>query len=247
MTKIKTTRRALMAGATLTATVGASALCAGLTAAHAKQLDPLPRPQGPIRVAFLLDEQATMIDFAGPWEVFQDVFADHRNPSFELQVVAPTAEPIRVTGGMIITPTYSLDTAPQPHVVVIPAQAGGVRPGPTTDVKVAWLRQVYDQAHVIMPVCTGAFLMARTGLLDGRSVTTHHNFYDRFTEQFPQVNLLRGRRFVDSGNLVSAGGLTSGIDSALHVVARYFGEDMAAAVAEYMEHDSAGWRTGVRA
>jgi len=95
-----------------------------------------------------------------------------------------------------------------------------------------------------MSVCTGAFQVARAGLLDGLKATTHHEFWDDFAKEFPGVALERGPRFVDNGHVATAGGLTSGIDMALHIVKRYFGEDVAAATARYMEHDSTAWRGG---
>ena len=85
--------------------------------------------------------------------------------------------------------------------------------------------------------------LKRAGLLEGLPVTTHHDYFDRFAREFPGIELRRGPRFVDNGRIASAGGLTSGIDLALHVVARYFGERSAAATAAYMEYASEAWRT----
>ena len=208
-------------------------------------LVPLPEHKGPIPVAFLLDEGATMIDFAGPWEAFQDAVVSDA-AGFMLYTVAPTRTSIRSSGGMEIVPRYALAQAPQPKVVVIPAQAGGRQAVSTTPQKTEWIRHVATNADVVMSVCTGAFLLARTGLLDGLSATTHHDHYDEFAEQFPKVRLLRGRRFVDNGKFVTAGGLTSGVDGALHVVARYYGIDAARASASYMEHHGEGWLSGMQ-
>jgi transcriptional regulator GlxA family with amidase domain len=94
-----------------------------------------------------------------------------------------------------------------------------------------------------MSVCTGAFQLARAGLLKGIPATTHHEFFDNFAREFPDIELRRGLRFVDSGRIATAGGLTSGIDMALHVVTRYFGHDVAQTTADYMEYTSDAWRT----
>jgi transcriptional regulator GlxA family with amidase domain len=80
--------------------------------------------------------------------------------------------------------------------------------------KVEWLKKIAPDADIVMSVCTGAFLLARTGLLDGLSATTHHDFFDDFEREFPKLKLIRGRRFVDNGKFVTAGGLTSGVDGA---------------------------------
>ncbi len=231
-------------------TVLAASLLAGAGAmTNAKAADApiqkLTPPKGAIPVAFLLDEGATMIDFAGPWEAFQDAGVAGV-PGFDLFTVAPTKKSIHSSAGMEIVPKFSLADAPQPTVVVIPAQSSGRQAGPQTSPKVEWLKKVAPGADVVMSVCTGAFLLARTGLLDGLSATTHHDFFDDFAKAFPKVTLMRGRRFVDNGKFVTAGGLTSGVDGALHVVARYYGVEAAKVSAAYMEHHGDGWLSGVQ-
>lgn len=240
-------RRSFIASAALMAAGAVSASCAQpADPARQATLVPLPKPKGPIPVAFLLDEGATVIDFAGPWEAFQDAIVSGDDAGFELFTVAPTRDSIRATGGMEIVPGYALADAPQPKVVVIPAQAGGRMAAATTSAKIDWLRRVAASADVVMSVCTGAFLLARTGLLDGLDATTHHDYFGEFAWQFPKVRLQRGRRFVDNGKFVTAGGLTSGVDGALHVVARYYGIDAARESASYMEHHGEGWLSGMQ-
>jgi transcriptional regulator GlxA family with amidase domain len=194
---------------------------------------------GPIPVAMLIDEHAVLIDFAGPWEALQDQRAA---PGFELYTVAAASTPVTASGGLRIAPDYTYETAPAPKVVVIGAQAST-----DLDAKLDWIRRVAPAADVVMSVCTGAFILAQTNLLDGLSATTHHNAYDRFETQFgARIRLIRNRRFVDNGKFITAGGLTSGIDAGLHLVARYFGVAAAHQCAARMEHDSSGWFTGVQ-
>jgi len=118
---------------------------------------------------------------------------------------------------------------------VIPAQHGG------SEATLEWIRRSARAADITMSVCTGAFLLARTGLLAGKSATTHHDSYRGFAMQHPDIRLERGARFVDEGNLASAGGLSSGIDLALHVVERYYGHDVATSTAYGMEYQGRGW------
>ena len=92
-----------------------------------------------------------------------------------------------------------------------------------------------------MSVCTGAFVLAKTGLLSGKAATTFHAAFVPFAMQFPDIHLKRGARFVEDGNLASAGGLSSGIDLALRVVERYFGREIAHATAYNMEYQGQGW------
>jgi transcriptional regulator GlxA family with amidase domain len=201
--------------------------------------EPLPKRQR-VRVAFLLGESANVIDTAGPWEVFQDTMLDdgamHAHP-FELYTVAPKTGLLHMTGGLQVMPHYDLADAPEPNVIVVPAQK-------SSQAALAWLKRVSAGTDVTMSVCTGAFQLGRAGLLAGLKATTHHDFWDSFASEFPDVALQRGLRFVDNGRIATAGGLTSGIDMALHVVARYFGDEVAATTARYMEHSSDAWRSG---
>jgi transcriptional regulator GlxA family with amidase domain len=181
------------------------------------------------RVAFVLGKNANVIDTAGPWEVFQDTMIGDDHHPFEIYTVAPRRELVRMTGGLEIMPKYSLDDAPQPHVVVVPAQK-------SHDDTLRWLASVAPGTDVTLSVCTGAFQLGRAGLLKGQKATTHHQFFDNFAKEFPDVNLQRGLRFVDNGRIATAGGLTSGIDLALHIVERYAGRAVADATAAYMEY-----------
>ena len=199
-----------------------------------------PPAKGKIPVAFTISEGVTVIDFAGPWEVFQDVMVttrgtDHNDHMpFELYTVAETTEPLRGSAGLRLVPDYTFETAPQPKVVVVPAQRGG-------KALHAWLRKMSSSTDIIMSVCTGAFQLGRAGLLAGQSATTHHDFFDDFATAFPDVKLKRGLRFVEEEAVASSGGLTSGIDLALRVVERYFGREVAQTTATYMEYQSKGW------
>ena len=203
----------------------------------------VPPATGKIRVAVVVHEGATMIDFAGPWEVFQDVHLPSRGSSmgeqhpFALYTVSISKSPIRTTGGMTVIPDYTFADAPAPHVVVIGAQSGD-----TPQLR-AWLEQAARRADVVMSVCTGSFKLGAAGLLDGKPATTHHDHFEEFSRRFPRAKLVRDRRFVQSDPVImTTAGLSSGIDGALHVVERYFGREVAQRTADYMEYSGAGWK-----
>ncbi|MGB2888766.1 MAG: DJ-1/PfpI family protein [Candidatus Acidiferrales bacterium] len=195
-----------------------------------------PPASGSIPVAFLVSEGAQVIDFTGPWEVFQDVMVPGgTEDAFQLYTVAETTNLIHATGGMKIIPDYTLKTAPPPKVIVIPAQGGGSK------AMLEWIRKSTANTDVTMSVCTGAFLLARTGLLSGKAATTHHGSYSAFAKEFPDIEVKRGCRFVEEGNIATAGGLTSGIDLALRVVERYYGREVAERTAYDLEYQGKGW------
>ena len=218
--------------------VVAAALPGALSAAGADKLT--PPEKGKIPVAFAISEGVTVIDFAGPWEVFQDVHVRDRGKDmdeqmpFELFTVSEKIEPLTGSAGLKLVPDFTFETAPLPKVIVVPAQRG-------SQALHAWLRKVSPSTDVTMSVCTGAFQLGKAGLLSGKSATTHHDFFDQFEKAFPDVSLKRGLRFVENEKISTAGGLTSGIDLALRVVDRYFGREVAQSTATYMEYQSKGW------
>lgn len=195
-----------------------------------------PPAHGSIPVAFVLSEGAVIIDFCGPWEVFERVNVPGRmDDAFRLYTVAKTADAIHAGGGMKIVPNYTFDNAPAPKVIVIPAQDG------SSPAMLDWIRKSTKNTDVTMSVCTGAFVLAQTGLLSGKSATTHHAAYKTFALEFPDIRLKRGARFTEDGNLATAGGLSSGMDLALRVVQRYFGYQAAVDAASMLEYQGQGW------
>jgi putative intracellular protease/amidase/YHS domain-containing protein len=206
------------------------------TAARAESNHLNPPAKDPIPVAFLISDGAVVIDFCGPWEVFQDVVIPSRQDMpFRLYTVAETTKPLRTSGGMQIVPDYTIANAPAPKVIVIPAQSE------PSEAVLDWIRKSSKTTDVTMSVCTGAFVLAKTGLLSGKSATTYHGAFGRFATKFPDIQLKRGARFVENGNLATAGGLSSGIDLALRVVERYYGREVAQKTAYNMEYQGEGW------
>ncbi len=207
-----------------------SSTVGALLASDAKP-NPLKVPaNGKIPVAFLISDGAVVIDFCGPWEVFHNA-----NDAFDLYTVSETRRPVKVSGGMKIIPDYTLGTAPAPRVIVIPAQNAH------SPAMLQWIRRSSKQADVTMSVCTGAHLLAETGLLSGKAATTHHSGFKELIVDFPDVQVKRGARFVEDGNLATSAGLSSGIDLALRVVERYYGRDAAVSTAYQLEYQGQGW------
>jgi len=203
-----------------------------------------PPADGKILVAFAISENVQVIDFTGPWEVFQDVMVhdghndegmDHHMP-FVLYTVAETMDPVTATGGLKIIPNYTFANAPTPKVVVVPAQQG-------SDALHAWLKKMVasPENDLVTSVCTGAFQLAAAGVLSGKPATTHHMALTRLKKQYPNIDVKGGLRFVEDGKIDTAGGLTSGVDMALRIVERYYGRAVAEQTAEYMEYQSKGW------
>lgn len=199
-----------------------------------------------VKVAFVLSEGAVPIDFAGPWEVFSNVHLPDRGQGmdarmpFELYTVGPGAATIHTTGnrrpGMAITPDYGFDNAPEPDVVVVPAQRGG--PGLS-----AWLQKLHERHKTIVAICTGAFKLAEAGLLDGKMVTTHHGEIQELAKSYPGLRVVSGVRFVQADDeIYTSAGLSAGIDLALHIVDQRYGRAVAQQAADVLEYEGTGWK-----
>jgi transcriptional regulator GlxA family with amidase domain len=205
-------------------------------------------------VAFAIGPETQILDFTGPWEVFQGVHletgdsrqhgeaqARHQEMDssmpFRPYAVSDTTEPVEISGGLRVLPKYSFETAPQPEIVVVPAQDHHGRAPGIFD----WLRRVSATADLILSVCNGSWLLAKAGLLSGRAATCHHASYDQMARRFPDVDVRRNVRFVEGPGIATAGGNSAGIDLALRVVERYFGREAAQRQADSMEYQGTGW------
>jgi transcriptional regulator GlxA family with amidase domain len=204
-----------------------------------------PPANGVINVAFIVSKDTTLIDLAGPWEVFQDaMFTSKGEPwnggddmvmPFNVYTVSESLEPLSANG-LIIIPSYTFENAPTPQVIVIPAQGG------RSEAQKTWLLANAKTADLTMSVCTGASMLAAYGLLDHQRATTHHMYMQDMKKHYPSVEFVSGTRFVENEKVSTAGGLTSGIDLALHVVERYYGRKIAQATADYLEYKGELWK-----
>jgi transcriptional regulator GlxA family with amidase domain len=220
----------------------------GNASASTQQVRPLKPPAtGQINVAILISQGANVMDIAGPWEVFSDTMlrtdgqpwhesdGDNMVMPFNVYTVSDTLTPVDANGLMIV-PNYTFDNVPQPRIIVIPAQGG------RSAAQKAWLLANAAKADLTMSVCTGASMLAQYGLLDGQTATTHHAYQQSMQKKYPAVHFVSGTRFVENGNIATAGGLTSGVDLALHTVGRYYGNEVAQVTANFLEYHSELWK-----
>src|SRR5262245_31368667 len=188
------------------------------------------RPWARRNVAIVLYDGVEILDFAGPTEVFTAA----GNGSFRVFTVAPTHGLVLSQGVLSVRAEYSVDDAPTPDILVLP---GGQSSGFTrSNAGMAWVRKVTARNELSMSVCSGAFILAQLGLLDGRPATTHWGAIPRLRSAFPKVQVKADVRFVDDGRIVTTAGVSAGIDGALHVVQRLLGDDVAWETARYMQY-----------
>jgi transcriptional regulator GlxA family with amidase domain len=176
-------------------------------------------------VAILAFDDMEVLDFAGPYEVFNVAGELGEGGPFSVFSVGLTGAPAVGRGGFSVTPTYSLDDAPPPDVLVVPGGAG-TRPLLTDERLLSWLRERAAEVEVLLSVCTGALLLGAAGLLERRSATTHHDAFEELAALSPTTHVVRGQRFVRSHErIVTSAGVSAGVDASLYVVQQLTGPE----------------------
>ncbi|HVO09623.1 MAG TPA: DJ-1/PfpI family protein [Vicinamibacteria bacterium] len=194
------------------------------------------------RVGILVFDGVAALDVAGPLEVLSrarlEPGAESRQRQdaalFDVFTVARTREPVTATGGLVLLPSHSFADAPPIDLLLVPG-GFGTRPLLQDAETIEWIRTTAAKARRTASVCTGALLLARAGLLQGRRATTHWGAFGLLATLCNDVTIDREARFVDDGVLTSAG-LASGMDLALHVVETLFGRPVADETARYIDY-----------
>lgn len=217
--------------------VAAALMVGGLDSAQAgaeKTTAPAVEAQkmtGKRKVAIFIHNGVELLDFSGPGEVFAS--ASH-GQAFDVYTVAASPDAVLSQRFVTVKPQYTLANCPPPDIIILP---GGRTEVPLGDAAVIeWIKASSQKAEVVMSVCTGAFLLAKAGLLDGREATTHWSAIESLRQEAPKTTVRENRRFVDNGKVITAAGVSAGIDASLHLVDRLLGRDVAQQTARYMEY-----------
>lgn len=188
-------------------------------------------------VAILIFDDAEVLDFCGPFEVFSVTGQrDGGEHPFRVYTVAEKAGPVRARNGLSINPAYTIADCPQPDLLLIPG-GQGTRTQIHNETLINWVKEQAGRVELLLSVCTGALVLARAGLLEGLSATTHFQAFDELKALAPNTTLCPADRYVDNGKIVLSAGVSAGIDMALYVVARLFGEEQANETARHMQYD----------
>lgn len=192
------------------------------------------------QVGIVVYEEVEVLDFCGPFEVFSVTRLNEEKrreePSpFRAFLVAESMSPVVATGGMKVVPDYDLDSCPKLDILLVPG-GWGFRHQMNNDRLLKWIADRSRQVETLTSVCTGAFLLGKAGLLDGKRATTHWRWLDSMQEMFPRATVEKRLHFVEEGAFFSSAGISAGIDMTLRLVARYYGEAIAKATARHMEY-----------
>lgn len=192
-----------------------------------------------LNVAILVFDGVQIIDYTGPYEVLGSW--SRRN----VYTVAEKPEAIKTNMGMRVIPNYTFENQPKPDIIIVPgggssepgAEARGVGGQLENQNVIKWIQDNASQAKYVMSVCNGAFLLAKAGLLDGLEATTTAGLIEKLKGVAPKTKVVSDKRFVDNGKIITTGGLSSGIDGALHLVEKLDGKGWAQVVAYGLEYN----------
>ena len=185
-------------------------------------------------VAILLFDDAEILDFCGPYEVFSVASEQGLAGSFNVFTVAQS-DAITARNGLSVNVDYSLESCPAVDILLVPGGVGS-RKQMENAAFVQWIAEHSRHCELVLSVCTGALLLGKAGLLDGLHVTTHHQVFDGLRQVVPTATVVEDQRFVDNGKIMTSAGIAAGIDMSLHVVNKLLGRKVAEATAQYMEY-----------
>ncbi len=188
-------------------------------------------------VGILLFDEVEVLDFAGPFEVFSITTMPNKTKPFSVHTVSQYGSMIKARNGLAVQPSCSFETAPTFDILIIPGGYGAEEIEINNEVVIQWIKEMRGKVGIIASVCTGAFLLAQAGILDGKRATTHWMDIDRLENEFPNVKVERNCKFVDEGATITAGGISAGINMSLYIIKRLLSEEIMKSTAKRMEYD----------
>jgi len=191
-------------------------------------------------VGIYIFNEVEVLDFAGPYEVFSTASRVHQRSHpqeeipYSVQLIATQSGAIKARGGMRLLPDCHHSQSSHIDVLIVPG--GLIERELERQELIGWIRSLSQSAEIIASVCTGAFILAKAGLLEGLSATTHWEDIEEFSLMFPEVKVTKNRRWVEEGHILTSAGISAGIDMSLHIVSMLEGKDLAELTARQMEY-----------
>jgi transcriptional regulator GlxA family with amidase domain len=189
-------------------------------------------------VGILVFNDAEVLDFAGPFEVFSVTSQLNDFEPFNVFTISKNTERVLAVNGLQIIPDYSIQNHPPIDVFIISGGQGTKVLLDDTEL-LSWVYDTYNKSEVTLSICSGARLLAKLGILDDKFFCTHHEVYDHIEKLAPASIPQKDKRFIQTdGRLYTSGGISAGIDLSFHIVEKILGKDVALNTARYMEYDS---------
>lgn len=189
-------------------------------------------------VGILLFNEVEVLDFAGPFEVFSiaTLLKSNEKP-FIVKTISEDGELVTARNGLKVKPDFSFSNHPSLDIVVIPGGFGAEQIEINNSSVIEWIKNQQSRVEFMTSICTGALLLAKAGILDGKKATTHWMDIDRLEQEFPNVSVQRDVKFVDEDTIITSGGISAGINMSFHLISRLHGKDVAIKTAKRMEYE----------
>lgn len=189
-------------------------------------------------VGILLFNEVEVLDFAGPFEVFSVTEDPSKNDKpFKVVTISQDGQMIKARNGLRVQPDFSFEDHPDLDILLVPGGYGARELEIHNQDLHQWIKEQDQTTEYTTSVCTGAFLLAKAGVLEGKTVTTHFSAIDRLAESFPSLNVKRNTKFVDEGHILTSAGISAGIELSLYLVGKILGASTAKETAKQMEYD----------
>lgn len=198
----------------------------------------------PYKLGILLFNEVEVLDFAGPFEVFSITARPEGGAAFSVTTIGQTTDLITARNGLKVKPDYDFTDAPQYDILIVPGGYGAEEVELHNISVLNWVREQAKGADLVASVCTGAFILAEAGMLEGKRATTHWMDVDRLEREYPTIRVVRNVKYVDEGSIMSSCGISGGINLAFHIVEKLLGTETARETAHRMEYDIVIGETG---
>lgn len=191
-------------------------------------------------VGIFVFNEVEVLDFCGPFEVLSVTRVDESKrletiSPFDVKLIAFSKDIVLTTGGMKVVPDFDFETCPKLDILIV-AGGMGTRKLMYDEKVLDFVQKKAKEVELLTSVCTGSLILANAKLLENFSATTHWKSLDRMEDEFKNVKVCRDKHFVEDGNIISSAGISAGIDMALYIVKKYFGEEVSRATAKHMEY-----------
>lgn len=189
-------------------------------------------------VGILLFNEVEVLDFAGPFEVFSiTTYSDTDNKPFIVKTISETGNMINARNGLKIKPDYNFNDKINFDILIIPGGYGAEKIEIHNLKVIEWIKNQFNNVDILASVCTGSFLLAKTGILDNKNVTTHWMDIKKLQNDFPKIKVHKNIKYIEDGKIITSGGVSAGINMSLYIIEKLLNKDIARYTAKRMEYD----------
>ncbi|MCW7469618.1 DJ-1/PfpI family protein [Leptospira kanakyensis] len=190
-----------------------------------------------LQIGILVFPEVEVMDFAGPFEVFSIAETKEQKKLCNVFLVAENLSPVKARNGLMVLPNFNYANCPTMDILIVPGGYGAEKIEIKNQTTLSWIKANYLIVKHLASICTGAFLLAEIGLLDGLEATTHWMDIETLKSNYPMLNVKENVRYADNGKILTSGGISSGIHLSFYILQKLFGSEVATRTAKRMEYD----------